>query len=113
LWQARNSTAAGRAAQRPRAAASRSCAHTAPAPFNHPAPPRPARPPRPALPPRPQNKAGDKEAQWTVVEMEEPTDLTFALRYLNFFTKATPLADSVRAAAACGAAVWPPRRAVL
>ena len=28
--------------------------------------------------------------------MTEPCSLTFALRYLNFFTKATPLSSSVR-----------------
>ena len=28
--------------------------------------------------------------------MVEPCSLTFALRYLNFFTKATPLSSSVR-----------------
>ena len=27
--------------------------------------------------------------------MQEPVSLTFALRYLNLFTKATPLSDSV------------------
>jgi proliferating cell nuclear antigen len=27
--------------------------------------------------------------------MEEPVELTFALRYLNFFTKATPLGATV------------------
>ncbi|CAK7325799.1 unnamed protein product [Dovyalis caffra] len=30
-----------------------------------------------------------------VIEMEEPVSLTFALRYLNSFTKATPLAEQV------------------
>ena len=44
----------------------------------------------------PQSRSGEKEEQWTTVEMEEATELTFALRYLNFFTKATPLAESVR-----------------
>lgn len=29
------------------------------------------------------------------IEMNEPVQLTFALRYLNFFTKATPLSASV------------------
>lgn len=28
-------------------------------------------------------------------EMNEPVQLTFALRYLNFFTKATPLSPTV------------------
>jgi proliferating cell nuclear antigen len=30
-----------------------------------------------------------------VVEMDEPVTLTFALRYLNSFTKATPLSSTV------------------
>lgn len=29
------------------------------------------------------------------IEMNEPVQLTFALRYLNFFTKATPLSPTV------------------
>jgi len=33
--------------------------------------------------------------QATTIELQEPVQLTFALRYLNFFTKATTLADSV------------------
>ena len=31
----------------------------------------------------------------TVIEMNEPVSLTFALRYLNSFTKATPLSSTV------------------
>lgn len=31
----------------------------------------------------------------TTIEMQEPVSLTFALRYLNSFTKATPLSDTV------------------
>jgi DNA polymerase III sliding clamp (beta) subunit (PCNA family) len=31
----------------------------------------------------------------TIIEMEEPVALTFALRYMNSFTKATPLANQV------------------
>lgn len=31
----------------------------------------------------------------TVIEMNEPVSLTFALRYLNSFTKATPLSNTV------------------
>jgi len=38
----------------------------------------------------------DDGSDSTTVEMEEPVELTFALRYLNFFTKATPLSDKVR-----------------
>ena len=31
----------------------------------------------------------------TVIEMNEPVSLTFALRYMNSFTKATPLSETV------------------
>jgi proliferating cell nuclear antigen len=31
----------------------------------------------------------------TIIELEEPVSLTFALRYLNLFTKATPLSPTV------------------
>lgn len=31
----------------------------------------------------------------TVIEMQEPVSLTFALRYMNSFTKATPLSVTV------------------
>jgi proliferating cell nuclear antigen len=31
----------------------------------------------------------------TIVEMNEPVSLTFALRYMNSFTKATPLSSTV------------------
>ena len=41
-----------------------------------------------------QNAAADKEQQ-TLVEIQEPVSLTFALRYLNFFTKATPMSEQV------------------
>ena len=44
---------------------------------------------------RKQSTAGDKAEEHTVVDVEEPTELTFALRYLNFFTKATPLSPVV------------------
>lgn len=36
-----------------------------------------------------------QEEEKTVVEMQEPVTLTFALRYLNSFTKATPLSSTV------------------
>eukprot|EP00123_Amoebidium_parasiticum_P004132 comp15416_c0_seq1/m.12364 comp15416_c0_seq1/g.12364 ORF comp15416_c0_seq1/g.12364 comp15416_c0_seq1/m.12364 type:complete len:263 (-) comp15416_c0_seq1:426-1214(-) len=42
-----------------------------------------------------QNASVDKEEEAVVIEMQEPVDLTFALRYLNFFTKATTLSSSV------------------
>merc|ERR1711934_805545 len=41
-----------------------------------------------------QNASVEKEAQ-TLIELQEPVSLTFALRYLNFFTKAAPLSESV------------------
>jgi Proliferating cell nuclear antigen, C-terminal domain len=37
----------------------------------------------------------DKEEEAVSIEMQEPVVLTFALRYLNFFTKATPLSPQV------------------
>lgn len=40
------------------------------------------------------NKDAEKEAEQTIITMEEPTELSFALRYLTNITKATPLADS-------------------
>jgi len=41
------------------------------------------------------NAAAEKESDQVVIDMEEPVDLNFALRYLNFFTKATPLSNQV------------------
>jgi len=38
---------------------------------------------------------GDKPEEQVSIEMEEPVELTFALRYLNFFTKATCLGPRV------------------
>lgn len=32
----------------------------------------------------------------TIIEMNEAVSLTFALRYMNSFTKATPLSNTVR-----------------
>lgn len=37
----------------------------------------------------------DKEEEAVTIEMQEAVTLTFALRYLNFFTKATPLSPQV------------------
>merc|ERR1712183_1061947 len=37
----------------------------------------------------------DKEEEAVVVDMQEPVTLTFACRYLNMFTKATPLSPQV------------------
>ncbi|ERM95128.1 hypothetical protein AMTRI_Chr07g30850 [Amborella trichopoda] len=42
-----------------------------------------------------QNTSVDKPEEATVIEMKEPVSLTFALRYMNSFTKATPLSNSV------------------
>merc|ERR1712097_84779 len=43
-----------------------------------------------------QNSSVDtKEEEQVSIQMEEPVTLNFALRYLNFFTKATPLSGSV------------------
>jgi proliferating cell nuclear antigen len=41
------------------------------------------------------NANADKEEEQVTIEMEEPVELTFALRYLNFFTKSTPLSSTV------------------
>merc|ERR1711990_983280 len=41
-----------------------------------------------------QNATAEKEQQ-TLIELQEPVSLTFALRYLNFFTKATPMSEQV------------------
>jgi len=37
----------------------------------------------------------DKEEEAVTIEMQEPVSLTFACRYLNHFTKATPLSPVV------------------
>ncbi|KAL7115611.1 hypothetical protein ACP275_04G193200 [Erythranthe tilingii] len=42
-----------------------------------------------------QNTTVDKPEEATVIEMNEPVSLTFALRYFNSFTKATPLSNTV------------------
>lgn len=41
------------------------------------------------------NPAVDKEDDAVVIDMQEPVELLFALRYLNNFTKATPLGPTV------------------
>lgn len=38
----------------------------------------------------------DSEDEAVVIEMQEPVSLTFACRYLNSFTKATPLSSQVQ-----------------
>ncbi|XP_059666363.1 proliferating cell nuclear antigen-like [Cornus florida] len=42
-----------------------------------------------------QNTSVDKPEEATIIEMQEPVSLTFALRYMNSFTKATPLSNQV------------------
>ncbi|XP_074615853.1 proliferating cell nuclear antigen-like [Acropora palmata] len=42
-----------------------------------------------------QSASIDKEEDQVSIELNEPVELTFALRYLNFFTKATPLSAKV------------------
>ncbi|KAK1384000.1 Proliferating cell nuclear antigen [Heracleum sosnowskyi] len=42
-----------------------------------------------------QNTTVDKPEEATVIEMNEPVSLTFALRYMNSFTKASPLSSTV------------------
>lgn len=44
---------------------------------------------------RKHSTTADNDKAHTVIDMEEPVSLTFSLRYLNFFTKATPLAEMV------------------
>lgn len=41
------------------------------------------------------NTAVDKDDDAVVIDMQEPVDLNFALRYLTLFTKATPLGPTV------------------
>ncbi|KAL9842427.1 putative proliferating cell nuclear antigen, PCNA [Arabidopsis thaliana] len=42
-----------------------------------------------------QNTTVDKPEDAIVIEMNEPVSLSFALRYMNSFTKATPLSETV------------------
>lgn len=42
-----------------------------------------------------QNTTVDKPEDSTIIQMKEPVSLTFALRYMNSFTKATSLSSSV------------------
>ena len=42
-----------------------------------------------------QTASVDKEEDAVVVDMQEPVTLTFACKYLNMFTKATPLSPQV------------------
>ena len=43
-----------------------------------------------------QTSSADKEEDNVTIDLKEPVMLTFALRYLNNFAKATPLANSVQ-----------------
>ncbi|XP_050078375.1 proliferating cell nuclear antigen [Anopheles maculipalpis] len=43
-----------------------------------------------------QTASVDKEEESVIIEMQEPVTLTFACRYLNSFTKATPLCNQVQ-----------------
>merc|ERR1711865_967704 len=44
---------------------------------------------------RPNSSVDTKEEEQVEVNFEEPVALNFALRYLNFFTKASPLSGTV------------------
>lgn len=44
---------------------------------------------------RKHNVTPDKDEEKTVIQVDEPTELTFAMRYLGFFTRATPLSGTV------------------
>jgi proliferating cell nuclear antigen len=41
------------------------------------------------------NDESENHDEHVIINMEEPVELNFALRYLNFFTKATPLSKTV------------------
>ena len=41
------------------------------------------------------NMDSEKEEERVLIQMDEPVELVFALRYLNMFTKATPLSGTV------------------
>lgn len=41
------------------------------------------------------NATAEKDKDQVIIDMETPVELNFALRYLNFFTKATSLSDHV------------------
>lgn len=43
-----------------------------------------------------QTSSVDKEEEAVIIEMQEPVTLTFACRYLNSFTKASPLSSQVQ-----------------
>lgn len=41
------------------------------------------------------SNGSDSKEEFVSIELNEPVNLTFALRYLNSFTKATPLSEQV------------------
>ena len=41
------------------------------------------------------NPTADKAKDQVIIDMEEPVELNFALRYLNFFAKASQISDNV------------------
>ena len=43
-----------------------------------------------------QNTNADKPEETTVIDLQEPVSLSFALRYLNSFAKASPLSNQVQ-----------------
>ena len=47
-----------------------------------------------------QTTSAEKEEEQVTIDLKEPVALTFALRYLNNFAKATPLSTQVQV---CGA----------
>ena len=49
--------------------------------------------------PRRQTTSADKEEDNVTIDVKEPVALTFALRYLNNFAKATPLSSIVKVGA--------------
>ena len=59
----------------------------------HPCPPPPARPRTHIYR---HNTTAEKPEEHTVIDLKEPVSLTFALRYLNNFAKATPLSSQVK-----------------
>ena len=52
-----------------------------------------------------QNTQVDKPEDATVVDLQEPVSLSFALRYLNSFAKASPLSSQVQKSLSCAFSV--------
>ena len=53
------------------------------------------------------NTSVDKEEEAVVVDVQEPVELNFALRYLTLFTKATPLGPTVTLSMSPGTQSYP------